>query len=212
MTDPKATLQQDASLRSAAQRLAVEFDGTFAPETIDQYLAGSYWQLAARANVDAFLPLMTERFARQRLHALARIEGREDADQPTVLFLCTHDAGRSQMALGWFKQMAGTSALAWSAGTEPRSTVNPAAIAAMAEIGIDIADEFPEPWTDELVRAADVIIAIGSDRDFPVVPGTRYEKWKFDDPEGQDLVAIRPIRDEIGEHVRDLLATLELVG
>ena len=210
MTDPRPTPEQEAALRAAAQRLAVEFEGTFGSETIDHYLASSYQRLATRANVDSFLPLMTERFARQRLHALARIEGREDADHPTVLFLCTHDAGRSQMALGWLKHLAGTSVIAWSAGTDPGSKVNPAAVAVMTEIGIDIADEFPEPWTNELVRAANVIIAIGNDRDFPTAPGTRYEEWKVDDPEGQHHAAIRPIRDEIGTHVRELLATLKL--
>ncbi len=208
MADPTSTLQHDAALRSAAQRLATEFDGTFAPETVDQYLANSYDRLSTRARVDAFLPLMAERFAHERLHALARVEGRGGDDLPTVLFLCTHDAGRSQMALGWFSHLAGAHATAWSAGTEPGSQVNPAAVAAMAEIGIDIADQFPEPWTDELVNAADLIVAIGTDADLPLAPDKRYEHWKLDDPDGQEVGAIRAIRDEIGERVRELLATM----
>src|SRR5882724_13635568 len=94
---------------------------------------------------------------------------------PTVLFLCVHNAGRSQMALGWFNQLAGDAAVAWSGGSEPGSAVNPAAVAAMAEVGIDIAREFPKPWTDETVRAADVVVTMGCGDACPFFPGTRYE-------------------------------------
>ena len=208
MTDPGTTISQNAALRSAARRLTTEFDGTFGTETIERLLANSYDQLNNRASVDAFLPLMAERFARERLHALARVEGREADDLPAVLFLCTHDAARSQMALGWFNHLAGTRATGWSSGTEPGSQVNPAAIAAMAEIGIDIAAEFPEPWTDELVNAADIVVAIGSDTDVPLAPDKRFEHWKLDDPADQDIAAIRPIRDEIGQRVQALLSTI----
>ena len=208
MANPESTLEHHAALRSAATRLATEFDGTFATETVDQYLANSYDRLSTRAKVDAFLPLMAERFARERLHTLAHVEGREGHDLPTVLFLCTHDAGRSQMALGWFSHLAGAHATAWSAGTEPGSHVNPAAVAAMAEIGIDIADQFPEPWTDELLHAADIVVAIGSDDDLPLAPGKQCEQWKLEDPDGQDVEAIRPLRDDIGERVRGLLSSI----
>ena len=101
---------------------------------------------------------MAERFARQRLHALAKVEGLRDDGKPTVLFLCVHNAGRSQMALGFFQHLAGDGAVAWSGGSEPGAQVNPSAIKAMEERGIDISGEFPKPWTDETVRAADVII------------------------------------------------------
>ena len=208
MTNPSTTISQNAALRSAARRLTTEFDGTFGTETIERLLANSYDQLNTRARVDAFLPLMAERFARERLHALARVEGREADDVPAVLFLCTHDAARSQMALGWLHHLAGTRATGWSSGTEPGSQVNPAAIAAMAEIGIDIAAEFPEPWTDELVNAADVVVAIGSDTDFPLAPDKRFEHWKLDDPADQDIAAIRPIRDDIGQRVKALLSSI----
>jgi protein-tyrosine-phosphatase len=127
---------------------------------------------------------------------------------PTVLFLCVHNAGRSQMALGWFEHLAGDRAVAWSGGSEPATEVNPAAVAAMAEVGIDISREFPKPWTDEIVRAADVVVTMGCGDACPVFPGTRYEDWTLDDPAGQDLGAVRPIRDEIGERVRALLDRL----
>ena len=127
---------------------------------------------------------------------------------PTVLFLCVHNAGRSQMALGWFQHLAGNRAIAWSGGSEPGNEVNPSAIAAMAEIGIDIGQEFPKPWTDEIVQAADVVITMGCGDACPLYPGKRYEDWDLDDPAGQGLEAVRPIRDEIGERVRVLLRGL----
>ena len=149
------------ALKTAARNLRQEFEGTFSVETIEQFLATSYDQFADRASVTNFLPLMAERFARQRLHALARIEGRHDDGLPIVLFLCIHNAGRSQMALGWFNHLAEGRAIAWSGGSEPARQVNPAAVQAMAEVGIDIVGEYPKPWTDEIVRAADVVITMG---------------------------------------------------
>jgi len=129
---------------------------------------------------------------------------------PTVLFLCVHNAGRSQMALGWFNTLAGGRAVAWSGGSEPGPEVNPAAIAVMAEVGIDISGEFPKPWTDDVVRAADVVVTMGCGDACPVFPGTRYEDWELDDPQGMDVAAVRPIRDEIGLRVRALLASLDV--
>ena len=146
-----------------------------------------------RATVVKFLPLMAERFARQRLRALAKVEGLHDDGKPTVLFLCVHNAGRSQMAMGFFTALAGDHAVAWSGGSEPGIEVNPAAIAAMAERGIDISAEFPKPWTDETVRAADVVITMGCGDACPIFPGKRYEEWVLDDPAGSD-VARRPTR------------------
>lgn len=201
---------QRASIRQAARNLAKELDGTFAEETIEQLLATSYDQLAARAKLNHFLPLMAERFARQRLKALARVEGKSNDGLPTVLFLCVHNAGRSQMALGWFNHLAGSRAVAWSGGSEPGSEVNPAAIDAMAEVGIDISTEFPKPWTDEIVRAADVVVTMGCGDACPLFPGKRYEDWVLDDPAGQGVDAVRPIRDEIERRVRGLLASLDV--
>ena len=151
-----------------------------------------------------------ERFARQRLEALARVEGKAHDGLPTVLFLCVHNAGRSQMALGWFNHLAGDRAVAWSGGSEPGAEVNPSAIAAMAEVGIDITYEFPKPWTDEIVRAADVVVTMGCGDACPLFPGKRYEDWELEDPAGQDVEAVRPIRDEIGQRVRSLLASLDV--
>ena len=202
------TVDQRLSLSTAARHLAQEFDGVFGEETIELFLATSYDQFADRAKFNHFLPLMAERFARQRLKALAKVEGKSSDGLPVVLFLCVHNAGRSQMALGWFQRLAGDRAVAWSGGSEPGLEVNPAAVEAMAEVGIDITEEFPKPWTDEIVQAADVVITMGCGDACPIFPGKRYEDWPLDDPAGQDVAAVRPIRDEIERRVRVLLDSL----
>jgi protein-tyrosine-phosphatase len=206
-THPSITLDQQLALRAAAAQLAGEFAGTFNAETIERFLAASYDQFSGRATIPNFVPLMAERFARQRLRALARVEGHHDV-RPTVLFLCVHNAGRSQMALGFFTHYAGDNAIGWSGGSEPGEAINPAAIGAMAEVGIDITGEFPKPWTDEIVRAADVVITMGCGDACPVFPGKRYEEWVLPDPAGQALAAVRPIRDDIDQRVRHLLDQL----
>ena len=202
------TLDQQLALKNAAGHLAREFDGTFGRETIERFLHTSYDELAERAIVLNFLPLLAEKFARQRLRALAKVEGKARDGKPIVLFLCTHNAGRSQMALGFFQHLAGDTALAWSGGSEPATSINPAAVAAMAERGIDISAEYPKPWTDEVVRAADVVITMGCGNACPVFPGRRYEEWILDDPAWMDIAHVRPVRDEIEHRVRALLADL----
>jgi protein-tyrosine-phosphatase len=201
---------QRAALRSAAANLRREFDGTFGVETIELFLSTSYDQFAERARIVTYLPLMAERFARQRLRALAMLEGKVTDGVPTVLFLCVHNAGRSQMALGWFNHLAADRAVAWSGGSEPGKEVNPSAVLAMAEVGIDITEEFPKPWTDEIVRAADVVVTMGCGDACPLFPGKRYEDWELDDPAGQSVDAVRPIRDEIEQRVRALLTSLDV--
>ncbi len=114
------------------------------------------------------------------------------------------------MALGWFRHLAGSEAVAWSGGSEPGDAINPTAVAAMAEIGIDITGEFPKPWSDEVVRAADVVVTMGCGDACPFYPGKRYEDWQLDDPAGQPIEAVRPIRDEIGRRVAALLVSLDV--
>jgi arsenate reductase len=129
-------------------------------------------------------------------------------DVPTVLFLCVHNAGRSQMAAGWLQNLAGDQVDVRSAGSEPADEVNPAAVAVMAEVGIDIADRQPARWTDETIGAADVVVTMGCGDTCPVIPGTRYVDWPLEDPAGKDVAAVRPIRDEIRGRVLDLMAEL----
>lgn len=131
-----------------------------------------------------------------------------DADVPTVLFLCVHNAGRSQMAMGFFRHYAGGRAAVWSGGSEPASDVNPSAVTAMTEVGIDISVATPQVWTDEIVRAADVVVTMGCGDTCPMFPGKRYLDWVLDDPAGQGVDAVRPIRDEIDGRVRALLDEL----
>jgi protein-tyrosine-phosphatase len=127
---------------------------------------------------------------------------------PAVLFLCIHNAGRSQMALGWFEHLAGARAVAFSGGSEPAGAVNPAAVHAMAEAGIDIAGRTPRRWSDSDLEAADVVVTMGCGDTCSYIPGKRYEDWKLDDPAGQGVDAVRPIRDEIERRVRELLESL----
>jgi len=204
------SIDQQLALKTAATRLESEFADTFGTETIERYLGSSYDQFASRATIANFLPLLAERFARQRLHALARVEGKISDGKPTVLFLCTHNAGRSQMALGFFTHYAGDNALAWSGGSEPGNEINPAAIEAMREVGIDITGEYPKPWTDEIVQAADVVITMGCGDACPIFPGKRYESWELPDPARQGLDAVRPIRDQIDQRIHQLLAQLNV--
>lgn len=128
-----------------------------------------------------------------------------DDETPTVLFLCVHNAGRSQMALGWFEHLAQGRANAFSGGSEPAEGLNPVAVAAMAEVDIDIAHHHPRRWTDTDLQTADVVITMGCGDTCPYVPGTRYEDWPLDDPAGQEIEAVRRIRDEIKRRVEALL-------
>jgi protein-tyrosine-phosphatase len=127
---------------------------------------------------------------------------------PEVLFVCVHNAGRSQMAAALLHQHAAGSVVVRSAGSAPAATVNPAVVAAMAEVGLDLSQEFPKPLTDDAVQAADVVITMGCGDACPVYPGKRYLNWELDDPAGQDVAHVRPIRDEIDRRVRALLAEL----
>jgi len=130
------------------------------------------------------------------------------SDVVNVLFLCVHNAGRSQMAQGWLDHLADGRAVAWSAGSAPGAHVNPAAVAAMAEVGVDISHATPRRWTDEMVGAADVVVTMGCGDECPFVPGTRYEDWVLADPFGKSVEEVRPVRDEIRRRVVELLASL----
>ena len=127
---------------------------------------------------------------------------------PSIVFLCVHNAGRSQIAAGWARALSGWRIEVYSGGSYPASEVNQAAVDAMAEVGIDISHQVPKSWTDEIVRAADVIVTMGCGDACPIFPGKRYEDWDVDDPAGLGLVAVRPIRDDIELRVRGLLEEL----
>lgn len=204
------SIDERHALESATTRLQSEFGGAVDPQTVAQLVHSSYEMLAAHATVHDFLPLLAERFARQRLHAVAKVNGTSNDYQLVVLFMCNHNAGRSQMAMGFFNHLAGGGAVVWSGGAEPKGEINPAAVAAMAERGIDISGEYPKPWTGEIIQAADVVIGMGCGDAGPPSPGRRHEEWVLDDPADKDVAAIRPIRDEIERRVRELLDDLHI--
>jgi protein-tyrosine-phosphatase len=194
-------------LRQTAARLAEEFSGVFSEETIERYLAESL-DLLGEARINVFVPVLAHRFARERLRALGQLEGTIVKEHPEVLFVCVHHAGRSQMAAGLVKLRSEGRIHVRSAGSSPADEINPAVVQAMDEVGVDLSEEFPKPLTDEVVRAADVVVTMGCGDACPIYPGKRYEDWVLDDPAAQDLEAVRRIRDEIDGRVQALIAGL----
>ena len=130
------------------------------------------------------------------------------ADKPTVLFVCVHNAGRSQMAAGFLRELGGEDVEVLSAGSAPKDTINPVAVAAMAEEGIDIASNTPKLLTVEAVRESDAVITMGCGDACPIFPGKRYEDWKLEDPAGKGVESVRPIRDEIKGRIQQLIIEL----
>jgi arsenate reductase len=130
-------------------------------------------------------------------------------ERPTVLFVCVHNAGRSQMAAGFLQHLAGDRVEVLSAGSQPADTINPVAVEAMAEAGVDITASQPKVLTDDAVRESDVVITMGCGDACPFYPGKRYEDWRLDDPAGQGIESVRPIRDEIRRRVEQLIAELD---
>jgi arsenate reductase len=196
-------------VNQAAAALRNEFAGIFSEQTIARYIAQSL-DLLGDARINVYVPVLAHRFARERLRALAQAEGAIVKEQPEVLFVCVHNAGRSQMAAGLVKLRSDGRVHVRSAGSAPGEEINPAVVEAMAEVGVDLGEEFPKPLTDEVVRAADVVITMGCGDACPIYPGKRYEDWELDDPAGQDLATVRRIRDEIDERVERLVG--ELLG
>lgn len=200
--------ERRTALHHVVRHLHYKYKGVFGHETIEAIVFDSYRQMAAKAKITEWLVTFTERLTGERLDALLRAEGRSPKDVPAVLFLCTHNAGRSQMALGWFTHLGGDRVIGWSGGSEPETELNKVAIMAMAEVGIDISGGFPKPWTDEVLAGADVVVTMGCGDACPLIAGKHYEDWDVADPADQPFEVVRPIRDEIEGRVRDLLDRL----
>ncbi len=194
---------------AALHRLADRFAGVFARETVDRYVFESYTALGRTATVTTHLPVLTERFATERLAALAQAKCVLERDVCEVLFVCVHNAGRSQMAAALLAHHGRETVHVRSAGSMPNATVDPVVAEAMGEMGIDLADAFPKPLTDDIVRAADVVVTMGCGDACPVYPGKRYLDWQVRDPAGLSLGEVRAIRSEIDARVRALLAELQ---
>jgi arsenate reductase (thioredoxin) len=171
-------------------------------------LHDSFEQLESTAKVRTYLELFAERFARERLAAVARAQADVPGGLPEVLFVCVHNAGRSQMAAGLLDLRAKGTIHVLSAGSAPADSINPAVLEAMAEIGVDLTREFPKPLTDDVVRATGVVVTMGCGDACPIYPGKRYLDWELTDPAGKSLHEVRAIRDEIDSRVQALLAEL----
>jgi protein-tyrosine-phosphatase len=202
------TPQQKVQLNHVAKHLHSKFDGIFGLESIEAFVFESYDELAKTATVTKWLTVGAEKYALQRLEALAHSRDHSGKSVPAVLFLCVHNAGRSQMALGWFNHLAAGRAIAWSGGSEPGSALNHDVVKAMADVGIDISQEFPKPWTDEFLGAADVVVTMGCGDACPLVPGKRYEDWDLEDPTGRSMEQIQQIRDTVRRRVEALLGEI----
>ena len=190
--------------------LASRFAGTFSRETVEQYVFESHALLAEQARITRYLPSLTSRFAADRLSALAREDIGNRSGAPEVLFVCVQNAGRSQMASAILRHLAGDRVLVRSAGSAPASAVRSVVITALDEIGVPLGGEYPKPLTDEVVRAADVVITMGCGDACPVYPGRRYLDWDLEDPVGLPLARVRVIRDDIERRVRALLESLQI--
>ena len=192
----------------AAEALQDEFAGVFSRETIERFIAESV-ELLGDSKITVFVPVLAHRFARERLKALGQAAGSIAKHHPEVLFVCVQNAGRSQIAAGLVSLRSGGFVGVRSAGSDPGESVNPLVAKVMTEIGVDLDEAYPKPLTDEVVRAADVVVTMGCGDACPIYPGKRYEDWVVDDPaEASSLEEVRAIRDDIDARVQHLLAEL----
>ncbi|WP_404431455.1 metalloregulator ArsR/SmtB family transcription factor [Microbacterium lacus] len=186
--------------------LALRYRGVFSAETVRAHVLESH-ALLARGATSALIASRTAAFAAARLDALSRATG-ESSGVPEVLFVCVQNAGRSQLAAGILRQLAGDRVVVRTAGSAPASEVRASIVQALDEIGVSVGGEFPKPLTDDVVRAADVVVTMGCGDACPIYPGRRYLDWDLDDPVGKSPEVVRRIRDDIDARVRGLLAEL----
>jgi protein-tyrosine-phosphatase len=196
-------------LERAINSLAAEFEGVFSRGTIERYVLEAQAQMdaAQRGREMSFYRARVDWFARERLNAVVQAQGRIETLQPEALFVCVHNAGRSQIAAALTHQLSNGWVHVRSAGSKPAVDLQPSLVEAMREIGVDLSRAFPKPLTDEVVRAADVVVTMGCGDTCPVYPGKHYEDWAIPDPAGQPLDVVRQIRDQIQERVRRLLGS-----
>lgn len=195
-------------LHRAAERLALQFAGMVSEETVERVVFESYAALARTANVSTHLPTVAEKFARDRLVALAQSRGLIAKPAPEILYVCVQNSGRSQMAAAITRHLGGERVHVRSAGSQPAAGLLPGVVTVLQEAGIDVSEEFPKPLTDDVVRAADAVVTMGCGDACPLYPGKRYLDWQLDDPAELDLDGIRAVRDEIQQHVEQLLTEL----
>jgi arsenate reductase len=203
-----ALLSSDSVLHRAAERLAHQFAGMVSEETVERVVFESHTALARTAAVSTHLPSLAEKFARDRLTALAQSRGYIAKPVPEVLYICVQNSGRSQMAAALTRHLAGNRVHVRSAGSQPGEGVLPSVVAVLAELGIDVSEEFPKPLTDDVVRAADAVVTMGCGDACPLYPGKRYLDWELADPADLTLDGVRAVRDDVRARVEHLLAEL----
>jgi protein-tyrosine-phosphatase len=205
------TVQQPRAVPEAAYdqivaELSYRYAGTFTREQVRTAVDQARGALEPVSRIPDFLPVLVERFARDQLLATAQATGQVPTSTPELLFVCVHNAGRSQMAAALAQHLSAGRVHVRSAGSAPTGHILPAALQALAERGIEVVDEFPKPLTDDVVHAADVIVTMGCGDACPVLPGKRYLDWDVADPDGQPIEVVRVIRDDIQARVTSLLA------
>ena len=204
--DDGSSVNDDAR-DNAVDRLRDEFRGIHGETTIQRFVDEAISAFAG-ARIKNYVELFVRRFARERLRALAQVQGGIVKDVPEVLFVCVHDPGRSEMAASLLDRHANGQVHVRSAGSMLTDETDPRVVQVMAELGVELADAFPKPLTDEFIRAADVVITIGCAEACPIYPDKRYEDWQVDDPAGESLLDVRHIRDSIDARTRQLLESL----
>lgn len=197
--------EENEIIEHAVQQLSRKYTGKFDESDIVPIVKESY-QSFADTKVRTFVAVFTARHADDRLRAMAKNRGLINDAPPSVLFVCVHNAGRSQMAAGWLRHLSRGKIEVYSGGSLPGKALNASAVETMREVGIDIANEFPKPFAVEIVQAANVVITMGCGDTCPIFPGKRYEDWALDDPAGLGVEAVRPIRDDIRRRVEDLIS------
>lgn len=195
-TDPFTAIVDD---------LTYSYDGVFAPESVAAAVEAARQALEPTSTVQTYLPVLVARQAREQLMAAAQADGRIAKVVPEIVFVCVHNAGRSQMAAALTEHLSARRVHVRSAGSAPDREVNPVVVEVLAERGISLATAYPKPLSDAVIRAADVIITMGCGDACPILPGKRYEDWEVPDPAGQPIDVVRDIRDDIQARVTTLL-------
>jgi protein-tyrosine-phosphatase len=196
-----------ARVIEAATQLAAEFRGTFSPQTVELLTRRTFDSFSS-ARITEFVPLLVYRDTREQLLSIARTGKASLGDRPQILFVCVHNAGRSQMAAAFARQLGAGRVAVRSAGTAPAERIQAGVLEAMREAGVDISDESPQVLSDQNIQQADVVITMGCGDACPVVPGKMYVDWEVADPAGRPLDEVRAIRDEIRDRIVALLAEL----
>jgi len=200
------------ALADSVRRLAREYHGVFSAETAARAVDDAWERLTQQATLlPPFFPVLVERFARDQLRAAAQVDGLIAKQLPEILFVCEHNAGRSQMAAALAHHLGGDRVSVRCAGSHPGAQIYAVVTEAMSEIGLDVSQEFPKPLTDIVVRAADVVVTMGCGEACPIYPGKHYEDWGVNDPAAQPIEVVRVIRDDIQAHVTELLEALTTV-